>query len=237
MGLQGNLRDMSVADLIQHNCQEGKTARITLRSEDEALQAALFIERGRLVHAEMGDQRGEEVVYAVLGWEGGTFTLAPDIAPPARTIGRSYTLLLLEGMRRIDEEKSIPEESVALGDEGIEPAHVSGDAAGVAMMDLVRALKGIDGVKGVVFTARDGVVIAHDVEGNPEKQGAVAVFVGHAALQAGGSLDLGAFRWATVVTGKDITLVIEKPDYYVGLLLSEQASPVLVASKAQGVLE
>ncbi len=228
---------MSVADLIQHNCQEGKTARITLLSEDEGQQAALFIEQGRLVHAEMGDQRGEEVVYALLGWEGGTFTLAPDIAPPARTIERSYTLLLLEGMRRIDEHKSAAEESGASGSEGVEPTRVSGAAGGGAMMDLVRDLKGIDGVKGVVFTARDGVVVAHDMEGDPEKQGAVAVFVGHAALQAGGCLDLGAFRWATVVTGKDITLVIEKPDYYVGLLLSEKASPVLVASKAQGVLE
>jgi hypothetical protein len=32
-------------------------------------------------------------------------------------------------------------------------------------------------------------------------------------------------------------LVVERPDFYVGLLLEEKASPALVASKLEGLLQ
>lgn len=40
MALQGNLHDMTVADLIQHSCQDGKTARIMI--EHNGRHAGLF---------------------------------------------------------------------------------------------------------------------------------------------------------------------------------------------------
>jgi hypothetical protein len=79
-------------------------------------------------------------------------------------------------------------------------------------------------------------VLDHELDGDPQKEGAVAVFVGNAASQIGEFLALGPFKWGTVGLGKDIMLVLERPDYHVGLLLSERASPAMVASNAQHIL-
>jgi predicted regulator of Ras-like GTPase activity (Roadblock/LC7/MglB family) len=101
--------------------------------------------------------------------------------------------------------------------------------------ELARALRQINGVLGVVIAARDGTVLAHELESDHEKEGAVAVFVGNAANLASESLALGPFEWGTVAVGKDTMLVLEQPEYYVGLLLGERASPSLVASNARNV--
>ena len=98
MGIQGQLRDMSLTDLIQFDCFEGKTAMITLDEAGTGLRAVLFIENGQLAHAEMGDRHGEDVVFESLTWADGTFDLEPDVPSPTRTIHRSHASLLLEGM-------------------------------------------------------------------------------------------------------------------------------------------
>jgi len=98
MGIQGQLRDMSLTDLIQFNCFDGETALITLDEAGAGLRAVLFIENGQLAHAEMGDRHGEDVVVESLTWADGTFQLEPDVPSPTRTIHRSHASLLLEGM-------------------------------------------------------------------------------------------------------------------------------------------
>lgn len=235
MGVQGNLRDMSVADLIQHNCQEGRTARIDLTPGGGRQPAVLFLEQGQLVHAQVGDEQGEEVVYDVLGWSDGAFSVEPGVASPTHTIGRSYTGILLEGMRRLDEAG----QAQAQAAESI-PAPAQPIAAvkeeGKSMSVRVQELRAIEGVTGVVIAARDGVVLDSAVDGDPEKEGAVAVFVGYAAAQVGQSLALGNFEWGTVAVGKETVLVVEQPDYFVGLMLDEKASPALVASKLETAL-
>lgn len=98
MGIQGQLRDMSLTDLIQFNCFEGKTALITLDEAGAGLRAIPFIVNGQLAHAEMGDRLGEDVAFESLTWADGTFQLEPDVHSPTRTIHRSHVSLLLEGM-------------------------------------------------------------------------------------------------------------------------------------------
>ncbi len=101
MALQGNLLDMMVADLIQHTCQDGKTARITI--DHDGQHASLFFEAGQLIDAELAGHHGEEVVYKLLDWKEGTFTLEPGVPAPRRSITRSYTGVLLSGAQRLDE--------------------------------------------------------------------------------------------------------------------------------------
>jgi predicted regulator of Ras-like GTPase activity (Roadblock/LC7/MglB family) len=236
MALQGNLQDMSVADLIQHNCQEGRTARIDLRLGTDGPTAVLYLDQGQIVHAESQGESGEEIVYRVLAWGDGTFAVEPGQTSLARTIQRSYAGLLLEGIRRIDEaaaEVGAPQatESLPVGDTGRGLTKEEGK-----MSERLQGLRAIEGVTGVVIAARDGVVLEHTLEGDPDKEGAVAVFVGYAAAQVGQSLALGNFEWGTVAIGKETMLVIERPDFYVGLLLEDRASPALVASKLEGLL-
>ncbi len=101
MGMKGNLRDMAVADLIQHYCQDQKTARLQIHHSNET--AVLYFQGGNLVHAALGDQAGEEVIFQLLHWEDGLFNLDANINPPKKTIERNWTSLLLEGARLLDE--------------------------------------------------------------------------------------------------------------------------------------
>ncbi len=101
MALQGTLRDMAVADLIQQYGQDEKTAVLHITHGNE--EAILYFHEGTVAHAELGDQDGEEVVYHALGWEDGAFSLEMDVSPPTVSITRSWSGLLLEGARRLDE--------------------------------------------------------------------------------------------------------------------------------------
>lgn len=104
------------------------------------------------------------------------------------------------------------------------------------MADTAQSLAGIEGVEGVVVVAEDGVVLCHALEGDPEREGAVAAFVGGAAVQASQLMNLGTFRKASVLLTGSAVLVIRHSDQYIGLLLKEGASPALVSSRAASIL-
>ncbi len=104
MGMQGNLKDMAVADLIQHTCQDRKTARLLIDRDGKT--ATLYFKEGVVIHATLDDLQGEEVVYCVLGWEEGRFTMETAAPPPMVSITRAWPGLLLEGARRLDESNN-----------------------------------------------------------------------------------------------------------------------------------
>ena len=101
MAMQGDLQDMTVADLIQHNCQDQKTAGLIITHNLK--KATLFFDEGNVKHAVLGNLQGEEVVYEVLSWQTGTFILEMGREAPATTISRSWSGLLLRGAQRLDE--------------------------------------------------------------------------------------------------------------------------------------
>jgi predicted regulator of Ras-like GTPase activity (Roadblock/LC7/MglB family) len=103
MGMTGNLTGLAAADLIQLNCVDQKIARLQIKHENE--NAEIFFSGGQIVHAVSGAQKGEEVVYQVLGWNEGDFSLDNDIKSSEITIQRSWPSLLLEGARRLDENE------------------------------------------------------------------------------------------------------------------------------------
>ncbi|MBA4383468.1 MAG: hypothetical protein C0410_01910 [Anaerolinea sp.] len=103
MGMTGNLTGLAAADLIQLNCVDQKVARLKIQHADQ--QVELYFFGGQIVHAVSGDQKGDEVVYQVLGWNVGEFSLDNDISSPETTINRSWPSLLLEGARRLDEQE------------------------------------------------------------------------------------------------------------------------------------
>ncbi|PKO02112.1 MAG: hypothetical protein CVU43_09475 [Chloroflexi bacterium HGW-Chloroflexi-5] len=103
MGMTGNLTGLAAADLIQLNCVDQKIARLQIKHENQ--NAEIFFSGGQIVHAVSGAQKGEEVVYQVLGWNEGDFSLDNDIKSSETTIQRSWPSLLLEGARRLDENE------------------------------------------------------------------------------------------------------------------------------------
>lgn len=99
--MQGTLADMTITDLIQHNCMEQKTARLTLRHGNQS--AMVFFQDGNMTHAACGDVEGEEAVYQIIRWEDGEFSLDVGITAPKKTIAQNWSGILLEGARLLDE--------------------------------------------------------------------------------------------------------------------------------------
>lgn len=213
MPLEGSLKDLSLANLIQLNCQEMNEVKITL--EYLGKQGIIFCSGGNVVHAAAGPLTGEEAVYELLHWDGGTFRLQNSVTPPQKTIDRNWNSILLEGMQRIDEGETSMEDRLS---------------------KLAHDLGEMTTVSGSVIVARDGTVLAEAIDSNAEKEGAVAVFVGNAADQIGEALVLGSLDWGVVTMGQDKMLVLGQPDFFLGLLLTEKASPALVAAKVEETL-
>jgi predicted regulator of Ras-like GTPase activity (Roadblock/LC7/MglB family) len=229
MALEGSLKELSLTSIIQVNCNEMNTATVFLTYGGE--EGVICFADGAIVHATIGDLVGEEAVYELLSWPDGTFVVEQGQVAPERTIAGSWNSLLLEGIRRLDEGELLPAESLDL-----EPAAPVSSDEDDDMSRLARDLRMVTGVEGSVVISHDGVVFASDVDGNPEKEGAVAVFVGNAAEEVGKAMELSPFHWGLVTMGNDRMLVLEQPTFFVGLLLGEKASPALVSAEAAKVV-
>ena len=99
--LEGNLKMMSLASIVQINCEERNQARLSLNYQGKT--GEIYFDSGEMIHAETADLIGEEALYTLLGWEDGSFKLKMGAAPSFKTINKNWSGLLLEGMRRIDE--------------------------------------------------------------------------------------------------------------------------------------
>lgn len=231
MPLKGNLREMSLANLIQVNCQEMRSARLGLANGSE--KGEVYFSDGQVVHAVEGAQAGAEALFHMLLWEDGPFTLETDVHAPETSIRTPWNDLLLEGMKRLAEWQV--EESSSRDAQGLSG---SGQGEGAVTQGTLAQLKGIDGVTGIIIAACDGVVLASDVpEGDGEKEAAVAVFVGAAANQIGEALQFEPFTQGVVTVKNKRVLVISQPDRYIGLWLREDASPTIVGNAAAQILK
>lgn len=101
MSLQGSLKHLHLADVIQLISVSGKTGMFHLKKEDHKGQ--IYLKDGNIVHAEMDDIQGEEAVYELAIWSDGEFNFEPDVEPNTKTISKSNTNLLMEAARRLDE--------------------------------------------------------------------------------------------------------------------------------------
>jgi len=223
MPLQGNLKEMSLANLIQVNCQEVRTARLTLAHQGQS--AVVFISDGQVVHAESDTGQGEEVFYRALAWHDGTFALDADVPSPARTIQTPWPALLLEGMKRATEYQA-------------QTKNAASSSESKPDAKLLQQLRKLEGVSGAVLASSDGVVLNSDLsDSDGESEAAVAVFIGGAARQMSESLPLGKFQHGVVFWKNRRVLVLQTPDRYCGLLLSEHGSPAIIANAALGIFK
>jgi hypothetical protein len=110
MAFQGSLAELHLPDIIQLISVSGKTGVFHLT--DGALRGEIYLNEGKIVHAQIEETSGEEAVYALAIWRQGEFRFDPGPATEQKTITKSNTNLLMEAARRLDEwrvlSKKIP---------------------------------------------------------------------------------------------------------------------------------
>ncbi len=104
-GMQGELNVMGAPGVLQVCHLTRLTGTLTVR--DGARRMAVRFREGEIVGAEGDGRSGEAAVFALLSWEEGTFRFAPGDPGEGAALGMGFSQLLLEGCRRLDEERRV----------------------------------------------------------------------------------------------------------------------------------
>jgi len=102
-GVSGSLQEMALPDVMQILGNGRKSGLLKVSSG--TLQGVLMFQDGSIHDARFGDLGGAEAVYGILRLMEGDFALEPDTTPVEDVIGIPTHHLLLEAMRRLDEEQ------------------------------------------------------------------------------------------------------------------------------------
>jgi Domain of unknown function (DUF4388) len=119
MALTGHLSDLSLSELIEFFCNQRKSGRLKVLYPEGA--GYFYLQAGSVVDARIGVLRGIDAVYYALTLPNAEFEFNADAETSERTINQPWTQVVLEGLRRLDENISpsvaFPPDYVAEPDE------------------------------------------------------------------------------------------------------------------------
>lgn len=124
MGLEGNLKDFDLADILQLISLGKKTGALNV--ETDSNKGAIFFEEGTAVFASAGDMSGDGAITRIMRWRKGSFVFKPDEMAGQHNVQAPIMHLVLEAARQIDEwediQKLIPSLDLILAIEEKPPA-------------------------------------------------------------------------------------------------------------------
>lgn len=101
MALTGHLSDLSLSELIEFFCNQRKTGCLKVLYPQGA--GYFYLQSGSVVDARIGVLHGIDAVYYALTLPNAEFEFSVDALPGNRTINQPWTQVVLEGLRRLDE--------------------------------------------------------------------------------------------------------------------------------------
>jgi hypothetical protein len=111
--VEGRLAQISLVDLLQLFHQNRRSGVLRLATGEKgarrsARKGSIDIDAGNIAAADVnapGGVRivGEKALFRMMSWTDGHFAFAPGTVEPRHRIERSTRMLLLEGMRQLDE--------------------------------------------------------------------------------------------------------------------------------------
>ncbi|HEX5883655.1 MAG TPA: DUF4388 domain-containing protein [Pyrinomonadaceae bacterium] len=101
MALTGHLSDLSLSELIEFFCNQRKSGRLKVLYPNGA--GYFYLQAGSVVDARIGVLHGIDAVYYALTLPNAEFEFSADVEAGSRTINQPWTQVVLEGLRRLDE--------------------------------------------------------------------------------------------------------------------------------------
>jgi Domain of unknown function (DUF4388) len=101
MALTGHLSDLSLSELIEFFCNQRKSGRLKVLYPQGA--GYFYLQAGSVVDARIGVLHGIDAVYYALTLPNAEFEFSVDVEASSRTINQPWTQVVLEGLRRLDE--------------------------------------------------------------------------------------------------------------------------------------
>src|SRR6185369_12933401 len=101
MPLNGDLSDLSLAELLEFFCNQRKSGRLDVICPHGS--GHFYVDSGSIVHGEIGQLSGLDAVYYALALPNASFSFSTGAQSPEQTITRSWQSVVLEGLRLMDE--------------------------------------------------------------------------------------------------------------------------------------
>ncbi|MET0344315.1 MAG: DUF4388 domain-containing protein [Polyangiales bacterium] len=101
-GVSGSLSEMPLPDVLQVFARTRKTGMLKVNAG--GYEGEIQLGNGAIYDARFMERAGEEALFVLLSLSEGEFALDPSFVPTQRVIHETTEQLMLEGMRRIDEQ-------------------------------------------------------------------------------------------------------------------------------------
>src|SRR5262245_21197919 len=101
MALTGHLSDLSLSELIEFFRNQRKSGRLKVLYPKGA--GYFYLQTGSVVDARIGALHGIDAVFFALTLPNAEFEFSVDVDAKSRTINQPWTQVVLEGLRRLDE--------------------------------------------------------------------------------------------------------------------------------------
>jgi len=145
MALVGNLRDLKLPNLIQLNCLERNTAKLTV--EHAGKFGIIYFQDGQIVHAEYEPDIGDSALFRLLELHEGKFKVENGVRPPLVSINTHWNNLLLEGLHQLDTQ--------AISDDG-------------KTIRLLNMLMNVKGVKKAALIDKNGNILKGETQADKD---------------------------------------------------------------------
>ncbi len=103
-GIQGSLKTFSIPEIVQTLALNGRAGILVI--SNKASKAEIYFDNGSIQQVSLGDLLGEQAFYQLLAWKEGQFQFQPsETLAITRQIEKDTMQLLMEGLRRLDEQR------------------------------------------------------------------------------------------------------------------------------------
>jgi hypothetical protein len=105
MPLQGDLSDFSLSDIIQLVDLSKQTGAVHIvgNLKGKEIEGWIYFRNGQVISARVGRLPAEEALYTLFALQSGSFVFEEGVDLPPREITASNEVLIMEGVRRVDE--------------------------------------------------------------------------------------------------------------------------------------
>jgi len=108
----GALSDLHVSDIVQLKCMSGATSILEFTGP-RGEKARVYFENGQVRHATAPGKDGLDAFNEIVNWQGGKISEVPATQDSPHTIHLDWQLLLMEAVRKMDEERAIAAETAS----------------------------------------------------------------------------------------------------------------------------
>lgn len=102
-----NPRDLAVSDLLKILSTNTLSTTLVVRRASEEVR--IFVDNGRVMHAEGGNAKAEKALYRVFGWDNATYELMelPTSSSVPHTVALPVDTLIMEGIQQAEEVEKL----------------------------------------------------------------------------------------------------------------------------------